>query len=154
MPQRQHSFIVKDAEPPPQPPEKTALNTPEDPPPQAAEPFVFKAGIQIGEYIVEKKIGQGGMGEVWSARHPKIGKRAAIKLLSRRLLTNKKAVIRFANEALAVNEIQHRHIIDIFSFGELPDKTPYFIMEYLSGKSTSPESLSPITVGEQKANEL
>jgi eukaryotic-like serine/threonine-protein kinase len=92
-------------------------------------------GIKIGEYILEKKIGEGGMGEVWSAKQPKIGKMVAIKFLSQSLITNQQAVARFVQEARAVNEIQHRNIVDIFSFGELADGRPYFVMEFLKGKS-------------------
>ena len=92
-------------------------------------------GIKIGEYIIEKKIGEGGMGEVWSAKQPQIGKMVAIKLLSQKLIANQQAVARFVQEARAVNEIQHRNIVDIFSFGELADGRPYFVMEFLKGKS-------------------
>jgi eukaryotic-like serine/threonine-protein kinase len=92
-------------------------------------------GFKIGEYLLEKKIGAGGMGEVWSARHPQIGKQVAIKLLNEKMISNRRAISRFMQEARAVNEIQHRNIVDIFAFGELADGRPYFVMEFLKGKS-------------------
>ena len=92
-------------------------------------------GLKIGEYVIEAKIGEGGMGEVWSGKHPQIGKMVAIKILSQNMSNNPDAVARFVQEARAVNEIQHRNIVDIFSFGELADGRPYFVMEQLRGKS-------------------
>jgi serine/threonine protein kinase len=101
------------------------------------DPKTISPGLQIGEYIIEKKLGEGGMGEVWSGKHPQIGKQVAIKILGSSLQANSQNVARFVQEARAVNEIQHRNIVDIFSFGELPDGRPYFVMEYLRGKSLS-----------------
>src|SRR5690348_4334991 len=63
------------------------------------------AGSSAGEYRIEKKIGEGGMGSVYGARHPVIGKRAAIKVIRRELSTNREAVDRFVLEAQSVNQI-------------------------------------------------
>jgi serine/threonine-protein kinase len=92
-------------------------------------------GAQVGEYIVDKKIGEGGMGAVYSATHPMIGKRAAIKVISSALGTDASAVARFVQEARSVNQIGHPNIVDVFAFGELPDGRNYFVMEYLQGES-------------------
>jgi eukaryotic-like serine/threonine-protein kinase len=92
------------------------------------------AGVLVGEYQVEKKIGEGGFGAVYLAVHPLIGKRVAVKVLSREYSSNPQMVQRFIEEARAVNQIRHRNIIDIFSFGVLDDKRQYFVMEYLDGK--------------------
>src|SRR5690349_20730424 len=83
------------------------------------------AGMKLLDYHVETKIGEGGMGEIWSASHPLIGKKVAIKVLSADLLHNRTVVARFLQEARAVNEIRHRNLVDIFAFGELPDGRPY-----------------------------
>ena len=90
-------------------------------------------GAQIGEYIVEAVIGAGGFGTVYRAIHPVIAKQAAIKVLSLRYSVDPQIVSRFIAEARAVNQIGHEHIIDIFSFGELPDRRRYYVMEYLQG---------------------
>jgi serine/threonine protein kinase len=87
----------------------------------------------IGEYEIIARIGVGGMGEVYEGRQPLIGKRVAVKVLLPSLSREKEVVDRFLAEARAVNEIRHRGIVDIFSFGQLSDGTHYFVMEYLEG---------------------
>src|SRR5690606_17316811 len=92
------------------------------------------AGYQVGEYVVEAKIGEGGFGSVFRASHPKIGKLAAIKVLARKYSGDPEIVSRFTAEARAVNQIRHRNIIDIFAFGELEDGRHYYVMELLEGE--------------------
>jgi serine/threonine-protein kinase len=93
------------------------------------------AGSLAGEYKIEKKIGEGGMGSVYGARHPLIGKRAAIKVIRRELSSNREAVDRFVLEAQSVNQIGHPNIVDIFGFGALTDGRSFFVMEWLEGES-------------------
>lgn len=93
----------------------------------------LKPGTKVGEYELEDKLGEGGFGTVYKATHPLIGKVAAVKVLSRQYSTQPDMVSRFISEARAVNQIQHSYIIDIFSFGRLPDGRHYFVMEYLKG---------------------
>ncbi|MBI4510067.1 MAG: serine/threonine protein kinase [Deltaproteobacteria bacterium] len=92
-------------------------------------------GTVVGEYQVVGKLGEGGMGAVYSAQHPLIGKKAAIKVISPMLCTDASAVERFVQEARAVNQIGHPNIVDVFSFGELSDGRSYFVMEWLQGSS-------------------
>ncbi len=94
----------------------------------------LEIGTVVGEYKVEGKLGEGGFGAVYKAVHPLIGKEAAIKVLGRQFSSNPAMVSRFIAEARAVNQIRHRNIIDIFSFGQLPDGRQYYVMEYLSGQ--------------------
>ncbi len=101
-------------------------------PDDALEP-VLAPGTLVGEYRVEGKIGEGGFGTVYRAVHPLIGKTAAIKVLSRQFSANPQIVARFVAEARAVNQIRHRNIIDIFSFGMLEDGRLYYVMELLEG---------------------
>ncbi len=103
-----------------------------DQPPPSTD---LQPGAQVGEYKVDKKIGEGGMGAVYSATHPMIGKRAAIKVISSALGTDASAVSRFVQEARSVNQIGHPNIVDVFAFGELADGRNYFVMEYLQGES-------------------
>jgi serine/threonine-protein kinase len=95
----------------------------------------FGPGTRIGEYEVTGKLGEGGMGTVYSGVHPVIGKRVAIKVLNATLSQDPSIVSRFVQEARSVNRIGHRNIIDIFAFGELPGRRQYFVMEYLPGKN-------------------
>jgi serine/threonine-protein kinase len=94
-------------------------------------------GRTIGNYVVKTKIGEGGMGAVYAAEHPRIGRRVAIKVLHPELGKSPEIVARFFTEAKAANEIRNEHIIEILDFGELPDGISYFIMEWLDGKALS-----------------
>ena len=91
-------------------------------------------GERVGEYVIESVLGRGGFGTVYRAVQPLIGKRVAIKVLSRKYSVDNDIVSRFMAEARAVNQIRHRHIIDIFSFGQLGDGRHYYVMEYLDGE--------------------
>ncbi|MBL8743459.1 MAG: serine/threonine protein kinase, partial [Myxococcales bacterium] len=93
----------------------------------------LQAGDMVGEYRVEGILGEGGFGSVYKSLHPLIGKRAAIKVLKREFSSKADIVSRFLAEARAVNQIRHRNIIDIFSFGVLPDGRHYYVMELLDG---------------------
>jgi serine/threonine-protein kinase len=101
----------------------------------AARPDDVPEGTAIGEYVVVGKLGSGAMGHVFAATHPVIGKRVAIKVLSRRLCADPDAVERFVLEARAVNQIGHPNIVDVFAFGALPDGRSYYAMEWLLGES-------------------
>ncbi|QSQ12007.1 serine/threonine-protein kinase [Myxococcus landrumensis] len=91
---------------------------------------------QVNDFVIEERIGEGGMGVVYRAAHPLIGKQVAIKVLRSELVTQQQ-VDRLLIEARAVNAIRHPGIIDIFGFGQLPDGRPYIIMELLRGQSLS-----------------
>src|SRR6478672_4585406 len=88
----------------------------------------------VGAYLIDGALGHGGMGVVYSATHPVIGKRAAIKVLKPELSNTPAAVERFMLEARAVNLIGHPNIVDIFAFGALPDCRSYYVMDLLSGE--------------------
>lgn len=90
-------------------------------------------GTMVGEYQIEKPIGEGGMGIVYGAVHPLIGKRSAIKVLHQSLSADREGVARFIQEAQAVNKIGHANIVDVFAFGTLRDGRAYFVMEWLQG---------------------
>ncbi|HEY5951732.1 MAG TPA: serine/threonine-protein kinase [Kofleriaceae bacterium] len=94
-------------------------------------------GTMVGEYRVEGIVGEGGMGQVYGAVHPVIGKRAAIKVLLPEICRNRQMVERFVMEARAVNQIGHPNIVDVFAFGALPDGRQYMVMEWLRGLSLS-----------------
>src|SRR5262245_14719584 len=95
----------------------------------------LEPGTDVGGYLVETKIGEGGMGVVYGARHPSIAKRVAIKVLAPRYCRDEATVSRFEQEARIVNEIHHPNIVDIFQVGELDDGRKYLVMEWLEGES-------------------
>ncbi|HVK89237.1 MAG TPA: serine/threonine-protein kinase [Kofleriaceae bacterium] len=92
-------------------------------------------GMDVGGYLIESKIGEGGMGLVYGAMHPQIRKRVAIKVLGQTYCRDPGVVERFEQEARLVNEIHHSNIIDVFGFGQLADGRKYLIMEWLDGES-------------------
>ncbi len=94
-------------------------------------------GHTIGNYKVTAKLGEGGMGVVYLAEHPVIGKKVAMKAIHPELSKNADVVSRFITEAKAVNQIGHEHIVDIADFGNTPEGEFYFVMEYLQGESLS-----------------
>jgi len=98
-------------------------------------PVELAPGTELGEYVVGRKLGEGGMGAVYAGEQPTIGKRVAIKVLAAHCAANPELLRRFVEEARAANLIHHPHIIDVFSFGQLPDGRLYFVMEFLDGES-------------------
>lgn len=93
------------------------------------------AGQTIGNYKLVQQIGEGGMGVVYLAEHPVIGRKVAIKLLHPSVAKDAETVARFFNEARAIHLIAHPNIVEILDFGQTTDGQPYFIMEYLTGES-------------------
>jgi serine/threonine protein kinase len=93
-------------------------------------------GKHINNYEVVSLLGEGGMGTVYLALHPIMGRKAAIKVLKPELARDESLVMRFFNEARAANAIRHPNIIDIIDVGLLPDdNVPYMLMEFLEGES-------------------
>jgi len=86
-------------------------------------------------YEIDARLGAGAMGEVYAARHIKLGKRVAIKVISQRLSEDDAAIERFAMEARTLAQIQHPAIVAVEHIGELADGRAYFVMELLRGSS-------------------
>jgi serine/threonine protein kinase len=92
-------------------------------------------GQSVGNYRIVGLLGEGGMGTVYLAEHPQIGRRAAVKILHPQLAPDRDIVTRFLNEARAANAIRHPGIVEIFDSGTLDSGTPYIVMELLEGES-------------------
>jgi serine/threonine protein kinase len=92
-------------------------------------------GLVVGDYEIDTKIGEGAMGEVYSAVHRTIGRRVAIKVIRPRFFDDPDMEARFVREARAVAAIHHPGIVDVFGFGSLDDGRMYLIMEWLNGCS-------------------
>src|SRR5579859_2777060 len=90
-------------------------------------------GTIIAGYRVERLLGFGGMGAVYAAVHPVIGKRAAVKVIRSYAARVPTGVERFIQEARLVNQIHHPSIVDVFGFDSLPDGRPVLVMELLEG---------------------
>ena len=97
----------------------------------------LKEGSPVGEYRIERKIGEGGMGVVYGAVHPLIGKRAAIKVLKPELCGDPETVERFVDGGARVNQIGHPNIVDVFAFGAAARRPRYFVMEWLQRRDAA-----------------
>lgn len=94
------------------------------------------SGTLVDAYEVEKLLGAGGMGAVYGAHHERLGRRAAIKVISPSLSRDRDAVERFEQEAQALARLSHPNIVGVLSVGTLPgDGRAYFVMEWLDGRS-------------------
>jgi serine/threonine protein kinase len=94
---------------------------------------VIEIGQTVGNYIVSAKLGEGGMGMVYLAEHPVIGRKTALKAIHPQFARNPEVVSRFVTEAKSVNQIGHQHIVDVTDFGTTAAGDFYFAMEYLQG---------------------
>jgi serine/threonine-protein kinase len=88
-----------------------------------------------GRYHVERKIGEGGMGVVFSARHAVIERPLAIKVLKREAMRDTATIRRFVQEAKAASRIGHPNIVDVTDFGTTPEGMTYSVMEFVPGQT-------------------
>ncbi len=90
-----------------------------------------------GRYAIQKKLGEGGMGVVFLAKHSIIEKLVAIKVLKREVARDHSVVKRFVQEAKAASRIGHPNIVDVTDFGTTPDGMTYSVMEFVEGRTLS-----------------
>jgi len=90
--------------------------------------------LVAGKYLVERLIGRGGMGAVFAATNTAIGKRVALKFLSREAAKDPAATLRFQREAQAAGMIESEHIVHVFDAGTSVDGLPFLVMELLAGE--------------------
>jgi len=91
-------------------------------------------GRTLGKWIVERRIGRGGMGHVYLARHTELGRPAAIKVLAPRLAQSPEYVRRFRSEAVAAARLNHPNLIQIYDVQAAGDLHS-IVMEYVPGTS-------------------
>ena len=114
---------------------QTAISTAGGVPIVDTVPDRLPIGSMAGPWRVEAELGRGGMGAVYGVVHDEIGKRAALKVIHRRLLDTQ--VERMLVEARVVNQCRHPNIVDIFETGALSDGRPFIVMERLDGMALS-----------------
>jgi tRNA A-37 threonylcarbamoyl transferase component Bud32 len=85
------------------------------------------------KYRVERVLGKGGMGVVFAATHIQLQQRVAIKLLLPAAATDPETVQRFLREGRAAVKIRNEHVARVLDVGEMADRTPFLVMEYLEG---------------------
>lgn len=95
-------------------------------------------GTVLGSrYALEERLGAGAMGTVYRARHLKIGRTFAVKVLHQELLSHPGLVERFEQEALVAGRLQHPNVVRVVDFGEMEDGTRFTVMDLVPGKQLS-----------------
>jgi serine/threonine protein kinase len=100
-----------------------------------SRPGKLPPGSQLGEtYQIVRLIGEGGMGEVYEARHARLSGRYAVKLIRKEFVAlSEMAVKRFKREAEVTSSLQHPNIVQVIDFNMTPDGSPYIVMEFVEG---------------------
>jgi tRNA A-37 threonylcarbamoyl transferase component Bud32 len=102
--------------------------------PDAPPSELFRVGRQVGQYELLEEIGRGGMGIVYRARHVKLKRVVALKMLLPGRNTRNDTMGRFRREAEAVARLRHPNIVQIYEVGEVAG-IPWFSLEYIGGGS-------------------
>jgi eukaryotic-like serine/threonine-protein kinase len=87
--------------------------------------------MELGPYTLESKIGEGGMGTVWRARHATLGRAAAVKLIARDV--DDVSTRRFEREAQLTAQLTHPNAVTVFDSGKTKDGTYWYAMELIEG---------------------
>ena len=90
---------------------------------------------RLGPYLIDRKIGAGGMGNVYLGRHSETGRVAAIKELPASLAREEGFVLRFNREIEALKKLNNPHIVQLYESGTDDDETYYYAMEYVEGEN-------------------
>lgn len=91
-------------------------------------------GYTLGDYLIESRIGKGGMGVVYAARQLSLERTVAIKILPSELCADREYVDRFLREARAAAQLNHPNVIQIFDAG-VADNIYFFVMEFVDGRN-------------------
>ncbi len=102
---------------------------------RSKDPYLGK--VVAGRYRLEARLGEGGMGVVYRARHVLIDRVVALKLIRPDLRGETHLRAWMLREARAANRVDHAHIVDIHDVGETEQGELYLVMEYLTGKALS-----------------
>ncbi len=97
-------------------------------------------GLIGGQFQIQRKLGAGGMGEVYLAEQIGVGRKVVLKLVHAHLLAGDEVVReRFGREARALAQLNHPNIVQLYTFGTATDGRPYFAMEFVDGRSLADE---------------
>ncbi len=112
------------------------LDVASDPAPREAsqhDPFLGRT--LDSKYRIEQRIGRGGSGTVYRARHLLIHRTVAVKVLSLDLVSDDDALSRFRREAAMAGRLKHLNIVSVTDFGITPDGVAYLVMDFIEGRS-------------------
>lgn len=92
-----------------------------------------RIGSHIADYRIVRRIGAGGMGEVFEGVNEQIGRRVALKVLRPAAAENRMAHVRFETEARAANSVKHPSVVPVTEVGQTTDGSRYLVMEFIDG---------------------
>src|SRR5918996_384652 len=93
----------------------------------------LEQGSRLGPYEIVAPLGAGGMGEVYRARDPRLGRQVAIKVLPEKATADPERLLRFEQEARAVAALSHPNVLAIFDVGV--GDVPFLVTELLDGET-------------------
>ena len=96
--------------------------------------MVLSPNARLGRYEIRSLLGQGGMGEVYLARDPKIGRDVAIKVLPAQFSCDAERLARFEQEACAAGALNHPNVVAVHDVGQ-HDGSPFVVSELLEGET-------------------
>ena len=96
-------------------------------------------GQQIDQYLIERHLAKGGMADVYLARDVLLQRPVALKVMLSDLVHDKELIARFQREAQAIAQLNHPHVIQIYTTGIAPSGEPYLVMQYIAGGSLQEE---------------
>ena len=105
--------------------------------------MALTAGMRLGPYEILAPIGAGGMGEVYRARDPRLGREVALKVLPEEVSLDKDRLSRFEQEARSASALNHPNIITIYEIGQA-EQVSFIAMELVEGKTLRELSASDL----------
>ncbi|MEV6136741.1 protein kinase [Nocardia sp. NPDC051990] len=112
---------------------------------------MLNSGEVFAGFTVQRLLGQGGMGSVYLARHPRLGKHTALKLLNRELFTDAEVRARFEREADLAAHLDHPNIVAIYDRGS-EDNQLWISMQYIDGVDAA--TVDPMTLPPERAVQI
>ena len=100
-----------------------------------AEHADLVGSIIAERYHVLRKLGEGGMGQVYLAEHVKMGRQSAVKVMHPAMVHDANTIARFNREAANASRIDHPNVAGIYDFGETPEGLVYLAMQYIEGET-------------------
>src|SRR6516162_1989893 len=94
---------------------------------------VLAVGQVISTYGIVRRVGAGGMGEIYEVSHSRLAGRYAMKVLRPEVAASAEALMRFQREAKVTSALQHPNIVQVIDFSTLEGGRPYLVMEFLDG---------------------
>jgi serine/threonine-protein kinase len=102
-----------------------------------AQPTAELGRLVAGRYAIRGFLGEGGMARVYLAEDARDGRPVAVKIMKRDQVQNRVARERFLREADAAGHLGHPNIVQVLEAGELSDRAPYLVLEYLAGETVA-----------------